>query len=275
MTIDEAIVIGDFSRCSIPDKIQHLKNLCKKMGLDYETEPFSYYEVGGKSKPYITKGGVEQLAVKHNISIEVTHIGLDETKTIYSVSAKATTPDGRTNSAVGAVSVEGLKGKNLANAYMTAETKAKRRVTLAICGVGISDSPVNEDDISEIPQIRKLPNSIFNPNGPITQNQLINLANKIKEAEFGNDENGKKMGKSFVTYLAELDNLDDVKHLTQGQAQLVLNKLNSNKLSDLTKEWLLQISKKNNPGTESEFKPVSESEPEFEPNTGVDKIETR
>jgi hypothetical protein len=44
-----------------------------------------------------------------------------------------------------AVAVKGLIGEALANAYMKSETKAKRRVTLSIMGLGLLD----ESEISE------------------------------------------------------------------------------------------------------------------------------
>jgi hypothetical protein len=55
------------------------------------------------------------------------------------VTARATMPDGRHDESIGAVPIEGLKGENRANALMKGETKAKRRVTLSICGLGILD----------------------------------------------------------------------------------------------------------------------------------------
>ena len=41
--------------------------------------------------------------------------------------------------AKGAVNINGLKGEALANAMMKAETKAKRRATLSLCGLGLMD----------------------------------------------------------------------------------------------------------------------------------------
>jgi hypothetical protein len=58
---------------------------------------------------------------------------------MYVVTARATTPDGRTDESIGAVPILNLKGENLANALMKGETKAKRRVTLAICGLAMLD----------------------------------------------------------------------------------------------------------------------------------------
>ena len=56
-------------------------------------------------------------------------------------------PSGRTDESVGAVSLEGLKGDHRANALMKCETKAKRRVTLSICGLTFLD----ESEIESIP----------------------------------------------------------------------------------------------------------------------------
>jgi hypothetical protein len=66
------------------------------------------------------------------------------------VTAEATDRTGRTDSSIGAVSIAGLKGEAKANALMKAETKARRRVTLALCGLGVLD----ESEIETIPGAR-------------------------------------------------------------------------------------------------------------------------
>lgn len=48
-------------------------------------------------------------------------------------------PHGRQDESIGAVPIAALKGEALANAMMKCETKAKRRVTLSICGLGMLD----------------------------------------------------------------------------------------------------------------------------------------
>jgi hypothetical protein len=48
-------------------------------------------------------------------------------------------PSDRTDESIGAVPLDGLNGVDRANAMMKAETKAKRRVTLAICGLSVLD----------------------------------------------------------------------------------------------------------------------------------------
>jgi hypothetical protein len=69
---------------------------------------------------------------------------------IYVVTAQATLPSGRCDESIGAVPTENLKGENLSNAMLKAETKAKRRVTLAICGLSMMD----ETEVDSIPQAR-------------------------------------------------------------------------------------------------------------------------
>jgi hypothetical protein len=72
----------------------------------------------------------------------------------YVVTARATTPI-RQDESIGAVNIAGLKGDVRANAMMKAETKAKRRVTLSICGLGMLD----ETEVDSIPGARITPSA--------------------------------------------------------------------------------------------------------------------
>jgi hypothetical protein len=56
--------------------------------------------------------------------------------------------NGRTDESTGAVPIKGVHGEALANAFLKAETKAKRRVTLSICGLGLLD----ETELETIPR---------------------------------------------------------------------------------------------------------------------------
>ena len=53
--------------------------------------------------------------------------------------------DGKKDESSGSVSIAGLRAMDLANAMMKAETKAKRRLTLSICGLGYLDETEIED----------------------------------------------------------------------------------------------------------------------------------
>ncbi|ENE1758084.1 hypothetical protein ABM325_001822, partial [Campylobacter jejuni] len=94
---------------------------------------------------------------------------------IYMVTAYAATPDGRTDCDTGALNIKNLGGDNLANAIMKAITKAKRRVTLSICGLGMLD----ESELETIKEKRFL-----NPNEDLKvwgSDEKIALENKAKE----------------------------------------------------------------------------------------------
>src|SRR5678816_1140791 len=84
---------------------------------------------------------------------------------VYTVTAYARDSANRVDSAIGAVPIENLKGEAKANAMMKAETKAKRRVTLSICGLGMLD----ETEAGSIPDAR--PAKIDYETGEVLENQ--------------------------------------------------------------------------------------------------------
>jgi len=139
----EKVILGnDLSGLSSMEKVQHVKNICDSIGLNPLTKPIQLMKFQGKEIPYVTKDGSEQLRKINNVSI--TDIAFTLVGDIYIVTAKASTPDGRTDVSTGAVNIKGLTGEALANAYLKTETKAKRRVTLSISGLGFLDE--NEVD---------------------------------------------------------------------------------------------------------------------------------
>jgi hypothetical protein len=91
----------------------------------------------------------DQLRSIRGISIVITN--RTTVNEVYIVTAQATL-GGRTDESTGAVSIKGLSGELLANAMMKAETKAKRRVTLSIAGLGMLD----ETEVDTIPQAKKV-----------------------------------------------------------------------------------------------------------------------
>src|SRR5690606_2751435 len=85
----------------------------------------------------------DQLRKIYNVSVRITE--RQKIDDLLIVTAQASTPDGRVDESIGVLSVGSLKGEALANAYMKCETKAKRRVTLSICGLGLLDETEIED----------------------------------------------------------------------------------------------------------------------------------
>lgn len=136
-TLYALVVDGDLSKLNQHQKVDYYRSVCDAVGVDYRTRPFAYLRLNNKLVLYALRECTEQLRRNHRVSTEI--IGREVIGDVYVVTAKAAMPDGRTDAGTGAVAIANLKGEALANAYMKAETKAKRRVTLSICGLGMLD----------------------------------------------------------------------------------------------------------------------------------------
>lgn len=144
--MESALIIGDLSDLSPSERILYYQKLCQSLGLNPLTRPFRYITLQGRLTLYARKDATDQLRSLRGVSI--TGLEREMIGDIYAVTAHARIArEERTDSAIGAVSVAGLRGDELANAIMRAETKAKRRVTLSICGLGFLD----ETEVESIP----------------------------------------------------------------------------------------------------------------------------
>jgi hypothetical protein len=117
------------------------------MGLDPFTKPFDILRLNGKEVLYCTRSGTQQLNKLHKVSHLITSRETNSEAGVYIVTSKASLPDGRCTESIGAVNIAGLKGEMYANAIMKAETKAKRRATLDLLGLGVLD----ESEAESIP----------------------------------------------------------------------------------------------------------------------------
>jgi hypothetical protein len=141
--IYQIVVAGNLGVLTDAEKTYYCVQLCKALGLNRLTQPFKYIKMQGKEVLYATKDCTDQLCKLYGISRQIVRRELvDE---VYSVFARATNREGRTDEDVGVVSLAGLKGLDRANAIMKAETKAKRRVSLSISGLGFLDETEVED----------------------------------------------------------------------------------------------------------------------------------
>jgi hypothetical protein len=146
--IEQVIVMGDLAKLNPEQRNVYYKSVCDSLGLNPLTRPFEYITLNGKLVLYARKDCTDQLRKLQNVSIRI--VGRDLMDDLIVVTAEATNANGRTDSSIGAVSIQGLKGEAKANALMKAETKARRRVTLSLCGLGV----VDESEIDSIPHAR-------------------------------------------------------------------------------------------------------------------------
>jgi len=144
-SIEQALVDGDLSGLDDEARVSYYLHVCNSLGLNPYTKPFDYLRLNGKLVLYARRDCTDQLRKIHKIS--VMRLERQQLGELLVVTATATAPDGRSDSSIGAVATGGLKGESLANAMMRAETKAKRRVTLSLCGLGITD----DTEVDSIP----------------------------------------------------------------------------------------------------------------------------
>ena len=143
--IENLIVKGDLKALSPEQRNQYYLRLCDVTGLNPMTQPFEYLTLNGKLVLYAKKACTDQLRALHGVS--VVDMDQEEREGLYSVTVKVQDAKGRTDMDIGSVNIGGLKGDARANAIMKASTKAKRRATLSICGLGLLD----ETEIETIP----------------------------------------------------------------------------------------------------------------------------
>jgi hypothetical protein len=148
--MERVLMVGDLSKLSAAERVSYYLTTCESLGLNPATRPFDYITLQGKMQLYARRDAADQLRRRDKISITIT--AREKVDDVYVVTARATTPDDRTDEAIGAVPLAGLRGEALANAFMKAETKSKRRVTLSICGLGFTD----ESEVDSIPGAQRV-----------------------------------------------------------------------------------------------------------------------
>lgn len=152
--LEQVITKGDLADISPADRVSYYNAVCQSLGLNPLTKPFEFVKLteNGKEviKLYARKDATEQLRKINGVSIWKIENVVEDGCLI--VTAYARTPDGREDVDEGVVYIKGKVGDNLANLQMKAITKAKRRVTLSICGLGFLD----ETEVDSIPNAQPI-----------------------------------------------------------------------------------------------------------------------
>lgn len=154
--VAQVIINGDLSKLSPKQRVDYYNGYCQRLGLDAFTKPFDLLKLNGREILYCTRAGAQQLNKLHNVSHAITSRELNAEAGVYMVTSRACLPDGRCTESIGAVNIQGLKGEAYANAVMKAETKAKRRATLDLLGLGVLDE-------TEVESIATMPKSEIQP----------------------------------------------------------------------------------------------------------------
>ena len=130
------ILNGDLSKMKPEQKVLYALQVCEKLGLNPETQPFQLIVMKNKENLYATKNCTDQLRKIHKVSIIESDTKIENGIIVTRVKVQDGT--GRYDVSTGAVP-QAKNAEDLCNAIMKAETKAKRRATLSICGLGMLD----------------------------------------------------------------------------------------------------------------------------------------
>jgi len=151
--IEQVLIAGDLTALLPQQRIDYYNRVCRSLGLNPLTRPFDYImfratdDAPAKLQLYANKDCGAQLRSIHGVSVFDLETETNEDYAIAKV--KLRDRNGKVDVATGMVSLTGwskkdsrpykLTGTNYANAIMKAETKAKRRGTLSICGLAFLD----------------------------------------------------------------------------------------------------------------------------------------
>lgn len=144
-TLEHVLGSGDLSKLTTHQRVEYYAKTCQTLGLNPLTRPFRFLSLNGQIQLYATRDCTDQLRKVHGITLHVVDKQIDGD--LFIVTVRARTKDGREDEDIGAVTLGRLQGESRANALMKGLTKAKRRVTLSVCGLGLTD----ESEIDTMP----------------------------------------------------------------------------------------------------------------------------
>lgn len=149
--IEKVLVGGDLAVLTPKERLDYVNAVCRSVGLNPLTQPLAYIKLNNRLTLYARKDCTEQLRKIHSVSVDDLKEQMHDD--VLTITAYVSMPSGRKDAAKGAVSIDKLKGEALAIALMKCETKAKRRATLSICGLGFLDEAELDYIDAETPHV--------------------------------------------------------------------------------------------------------------------------
>ncbi len=171
--ISQLVLQGDVSKMTDAMKVQYYNQLCHSLNLNPVTRPFQIIAFQGKQILYATKDATEQLRKLNGVSVVelnqeikdglcISKCKVQDSSNRFDIATGVTSltkeeTHWENGKAIRTGKIINLSSEEKANAIMKSETKAKRRATLSICGLGMLDEseldtmPVyTTSDISQI-----------------------------------------------------------------------------------------------------------------------------
>ena len=156
---------------SADERAGYVATLCRALRLNPLTRPAQFINLSGREVLYLTRTATDQLAAMHNLNRRTVDgprvVDICGTK-VGVCTVEVSLPSGRSETATAT-----LPAVDFVNLYMKLETKAKRRGTLSILGLGV----LGEDEVETIPGAQR---STLNDTPPATaQEPPQRLANPL------------------------------------------------------------------------------------------------
>lgn len=246
--MEQVIIKGDLKKLTPDERVQYYNATCRSVGLNPLTRPFEYIELQGKLTLYARRDAADQLRKINGINIQI--VSQDQHDGLLSVHVRATDKSGRADEDLGVVNFpEAMRGDVRANTIMKAVTKAKRRVTLSISGLGWMD----ETEVEDIPGAKKPPTPAPNvllhdpKTGEITQSATNGNTDAVADAApavLGTpEEAGAVLSLEEMAYEAARRGREAIRVFYRNRTPLEQKKINKiseelNKIVDKTEQEL-------------------------------------
>jgi hypothetical protein len=208
-TMHSVMGTGDLSKLTTAQRVEYYAKVCQTIGLNPLTRPFRFLQFQGQIQLYATKDCCDQLRNIRNINLTIAEKRMEGD--LFIVTVQGETPSGRKDEDIGAVSLGRLQGEARANAIMKGITKAKRRCTLSICGLGFLDE-------TEVDTLQGAKTFDAEDSLPRTVAPLVTSEPAEEEKSFvdqvsyalANEPNGTKWLKLLRVYVDRAETLDDI-----------------------------------------------------------------
>jgi hypothetical protein len=135
---DAVMLEKDYSKLTKEERSIFVRMQCRRAGLAPDLNPIEFINTDGKLRPYMNKGCAEQLRAIHNLDAPITEKQI--INGFWVVQVRVADRNGRHEDEVGTSSASDPQG------LKKAVTQAKRRGTLAFCGMGALDVAADDDN---------------------------------------------------------------------------------------------------------------------------------
>lgn len=155
--VERVLATGNLEGLSEAERVEIYRATCASLGLNPASRPLEYVRMQGRTVLYVRKEATDQLRRVHGVSIRVTESARQDD--LYVVRVEARIGD-RIDEDMGVVPIGKQGADALANAMMRALSKAKRRVTLSIVGLGwagAGDDEEHAEDAASGARVEALP----------------------------------------------------------------------------------------------------------------------